>query len=139
MKLLQAAARDHAAGRLAEAERGYRGLLELEPGHADGLHLLGALLGQCGKVDEGVEFVSRAIAVRPGAGAYHASLAKLLKSREEIVEAIAAYREAVRLEPTMADAHNNLGVALRDRKVGRGERGVWGGDSSEAWFGGGLE
>ena len=38
-------------------------------------------------------------------------------------EAIAAYREAIRLKPDLAQAHNNLGIALREPgRRARGDR-----------------
>ena len=39
----------HRAGRLGEAERLYRRILEMEPEHADGLHLLGMVALQAGR------------------------------------------------------------------------------------------
>jgi protein O-GlcNAc transferase len=111
--VLRQAAGDHAAGRLAEAERGYRQVLKIDPRQADVLHLLGALSGQLEKYDAGIELISRAIEIRRNTPSYHASLAKLLKARGRLDEAITAYRQALALDPAMADVQNNLGVALR--------------------------
>ena len=43
--------RHHQAGRLAEAERVYRAVLEIDPKNADALHLLGVIGGQTGRHD----------------------------------------------------------------------------------------
>ncbi|MGA2441806.1 MAG: tetratricopeptide repeat protein [Tepidisphaeraceae bacterium] len=110
---IDAAMLHHRAGRLADAEKIYRQILADLPDQPDVLHLLGMLSGQTGKVDAGIELVSRAIRIKPNSAAYYDSLAKLLKSRGNIDEAIAAYREALKLNPDFAEAHNNLGVALR--------------------------
>jgi predicted O-linked N-acetylglucosamine transferase (SPINDLY family) len=111
--LIQAAAQNHAAGRLVEAGDVYRQILEINPDHADVLHLFGVLSGQRGNPDAGLELISRAIALNPNAAPYRASLAGLLKSLGRFDEAIAAYREALKLNPATADVHTNLGVALR--------------------------
>jgi predicted O-linked N-acetylglucosamine transferase (SPINDLY family) len=111
--LLQAGAKDHAAGRFAEAEQQYRAVLNIDPDHADALNLLGALLGQRGDVRAGLKLVERAIEIRPMAGWSHANRGELLKKRGELSEAIAAYRRALELNPAMADVHSNLGVAFR--------------------------
>ncbi|MGD0768650.1 MAG: tetratricopeptide repeat protein [Tepidisphaeraceae bacterium] len=110
---IEAAMLHHRAGRLADAEKIYRQVLVDLPDQSDVLHLLGMLSGQTGKVDAGIELVSRAIGIKPNSAAYYDSLAKLLKSCGKIDEAIAAYREALKLNPDFAEAHNNLGVALR--------------------------
>jgi predicted O-linked N-acetylglucosamine transferase (SPINDLY family) len=112
-QLLAAAARLHAAGRLAEADRAYRQLLARAPGHVDALHMLGALLGQRGEYDAAIELIRRAILVRPAAANLHITLARNLKAAGKITEAISAYRRAVEINPTSTEALNNLGVALR--------------------------
>ncbi len=42
----------------------------------------------------------------------HINLGIALGNQGKLEEAIAAYREAIRLKPDYADAHNNLGIAL---------------------------
>ncbi len=63
------------AGRLAEAARCYRSVLDRQPDNADALHLLGVLLYQNGRLNEAIRMIGRAVAVRPGEAAYHANLA----------------------------------------------------------------
>jgi len=48
-ELLAAGLQRHQAGRLAEAEAHYRRILDIVPGHADALHLLGGLAYQTGR------------------------------------------------------------------------------------------
>jgi predicted O-linked N-acetylglucosamine transferase (SPINDLY family) len=112
-RLLQAGAQDHVGGRLAEAERTYRRILEIDANHADALHLLGALIGQRGDAEAGLTLIDRAISISPTAAWYYSSRAELLKARGKLSESIVAYRHALGLNPAMADVHTNLGVALR--------------------------
>ena len=67
LALLQSAIDHHQANRLDAAERLYRHLLGVEPGHADALHLLGVLLHQRGLHAQAVELIERALSVNPGA------------------------------------------------------------------------
>jgi protein O-GlcNAc transferase len=110
---LQAATAHHFAGRLEEAELAYNQILGEWPEQPDVLHLLGSLQGQSGRIDGGIDLLSRAISLRPNAANYHESLARLLKRGGRLDDAIAAYRQAILLNPAFAEAHNNLGVALR--------------------------
>src|ERR1700744_2222262 len=70
----EAALRQHQAGRLAEAETGYRAILDLAPGHDESLHLLGVIACQVGQHAPAVALIERAIALRPGIPVYHYNL-----------------------------------------------------------------
>jgi protein O-GlcNAc transferase len=56
------AVRHHQAGRLNEAERLYREVLQADPRHADALHFLGVLAHQAGRNDVAVDLIDKAIA-----------------------------------------------------------------------------
>ena len=60
-KLLQSALNAHQAGRLADAEDGYRAVLKRDPRHLDALYLLGLLLYQSGRVEESLTPLGRAV------------------------------------------------------------------------------
>jgi protein O-GlcNAc transferase len=106
------AVRHHQAGRLADAEIIYREILSQQPNQPDILHLLGALCAQNDRTESAIELISRAISLKPDA-VYYDTLARSLKSCGRLDDAIAAYRDALRLKPDFANAQNNLGVALR--------------------------
>ena len=57
----------HRAGRLADAERGYREVLQLEPDHAESVHLVGVLALHTGNLNYALSLVQRAVAVRTDA------------------------------------------------------------------------
>jgi predicted O-linked N-acetylglucosamine transferase (SPINDLY family) len=109
----------HRAGRLAEAEQGYRRILERQPEHADSLHLLGVVALQTGHLDSALELVQRAVALRPDGAVYRNNLGQILERLERGDDAARAYEAALELDPGYAEACNNLGHLLqrRDRLV----------------------
>lgn len=100
----------HRAGRLAEAEKGYRAILTLEPEHADSLHLLGVLALQTGNLDAALALVQRAVDLRPDAPACRNNLGQVLERLGRDDEAARCYEAAIELDPGYAEAHNNLGL-----------------------------
>jgi Flp pilus assembly protein TadD len=107
----------HQAGRLHEAEAGYRQILGQQPEQPDALHLLGVLASQVGQHQAALELIARAISLNPRAAEYHGNLGVALGELGRTGEAIAAYQRAIALQPNAAQYHNNLGSALR--KEGR--------------------
>jgi tetratricopeptide (TPR) repeat protein len=107
-----AAVETHRAGRLAEAERGYRRILHDHPDHADSLHLLGLLALQAGHPDDAYQLVSAALTQDGASFAYHATLADILRLQGRMDAAAGHFRLAALLRPDIADGWNNLGLAL---------------------------
>jgi tetratricopeptide (TPR) repeat protein len=114
-RLFQRARQHHQAGRLADAEAGYRQILTEAPDHAEALHLLGMLCGQTGRMDAAIDLIVRAIEVSPNVPYYHSNLGIALREKGKLDESIAALRRAIQLNPNLAPAHNNLGIALSDQ------------------------
>lgn len=110
-----AALEHHRVGRLAEAERAYRQILEAAPQHADALHMLGVVAHQTRRNAEAVDLIQRAIDRNPGVPAFHNNLGNALKAQGRLEQAEAAYRRALELKPDHAEAHYNLGIALHAR------------------------
>jgi protein O-GlcNAc transferase len=103
----------HQAGRLSEAERLYRQVLQADLRHADALHFLGVLAHQAGRNDAAVELIGKAIAQNGRVPAFHNNLGNALKAQGKFQEAAAAYAYALSLKPDNVAAHYNLGVALQ--------------------------
>ena len=101
----------HKAGKFAEAEAGYRQLLDLEPQHADGCNLLGIVLQHKGASEEAERWIRRALALREDARFFFA-LANLLHQSGRLEEAEASFRRTLELAPGQVDAWNNLGNLL---------------------------
>jgi protein O-GlcNAc transferase len=106
------AVRHHQAGRLNEAERLYRGVLQADPRHADALHFLGVLAHQAGRNDVAVDLIGKAIAQNSGVPAFHTNLGNALKAQGKLEDALTSYARALSQQPDNVAAHYNLGVAL---------------------------
>ena len=112
MQQMDQALDHHRAGRLAEATRLYRQVLEADPDNPDAVHLLGFAMLQGGSIQEAIEIISRAVELCPDAEAYHANLGAALMAAGRIDEAIAAHRRAIELNPDFLQAWHNLTDAL---------------------------
>jgi tetratricopeptide (TPR) repeat protein len=120
--MLEAAIQLHRAGRLAEAEQGYRALLAASPDDAELLQLLGILRGQRGDLPEALQLVKRACELDPDNAARHYALGELHLREGALDEAAAAYEQARMLNPNLASAHAGLGqVALLRGDLAAGE------------------
>lgn len=102
----------HRAGRLAEAERGYREILRHVPEHADSLHLLGVIAMQTGDLRSALLLVQRAVSLRPDAAVCRNNLGQIFDRMGRYGEAVRSYETAIELDPRYAEAYNNLGYVL---------------------------
>jgi protein O-GlcNAc transferase len=112
---LDAALREHQAGNFAEAETGYRRILEGDDRNPDAMHLLGVLALQIGRPDAALLLIERAISIKPAA-AFFGNLGLVLAAQKKFELAIDAYRRAIEIRPDFPEAHNNLGGALRQTR-----------------------
>lgn len=113
-QFFQTAIAHHRAGNLAQAEVGYRQILQLQPNHADAMHLLGLVAHQVGRHAQAAELIAKAVRIAPRNVSYLNNLGLCLRALGRLTEAIENYRKALRLAPNDPDLHNNLGNALRD-------------------------
>lgn len=109
--LMEEAVAHQAAGRIDEAGRLCRRVLDAEPGQPDALHLLGLIAGQRGRYEEAVDLIRRAIAARPDAAGFHLNLGVTLIKLRRAGEALDTLRRAVELAPLHGQAQFNLGLA----------------------------
>ncbi len=112
--LLTEGLRHHQAGRLDEAERLYRRALAVDPGSADGLHLLGMIAHQAGRHDVAVDLIGKAATISPMVALYHSNLSSAQHDLGRLDDAVASLRQAVAIDPGLAMAHSNLGSILRE-------------------------
>jgi FkbM family methyltransferase len=107
-----AAARHHAAGRLAEAVNLYQDILGRQPRHAAVHCNLGNLLREQGRIADAAAAYRRAIALLPGFPEACSNLGVAHMEQGQVAGAIEAYQRAVLLRPAYAEAHSNFGNAL---------------------------
>jgi Tfp pilus assembly protein PilF len=110
------ALRHHREGRLDDAERMYRAILSIDPGHADSLHLLGMIAYQNNRTEDAVELIRRAIAINGNAASYHSNLGNVLQSLRKLAEAGACYQRALVLRPDLAEVWVNLGNIFKAQR-----------------------
>ncbi len=109
---LTCALRHHRAGRLGDAERGYRKVLQRFPDDVDAQCNLGAALHGQGRLIEAEAVLRRALASNPGHAAAHFNLGNTLKSLDREDEAVHSYLSTISLNPRHGAAHFNLGNIL---------------------------
>ena len=123
-QILNDAVAHHQAGRLEQAARIYQEILATTPQCADAHHLLGLIEATQGKHESAVQRIARAIQLVPTTAVYHGNLAKLFKDTDQLEQAEAAYREAIRLDSQVADTLLGLGLVLKERGR-REEAAIW--------------
>jgi protein O-GlcNAc transferase len=102
----------HQAGRLGQAEAGYRHVLSVAPAHADALHLLGLVVHRAGRNDEAIGLIRKAIAVNSKMAAFHGNLGEICRAGGRLAEAEASYRSALAIDPKLSNALRGLGLVL---------------------------
>lgn len=103
----------HRAGRLREAERIYRLILEKQPRHPDALRLLGVVALQVGQYSTAIMLLEQAVSVHPDYAEAYSDLGLALQGQGRMEEACAAHQKALALKPEHPEAYNNLGLALQ--------------------------
>jgi len=103
----------HGAGRLDEAERGYRRVLAARPDHADAWHLLGMVEYQRGRPQPAVDAIQRALKLTGPHALYLSNLGIVLESAGRHAEAKTALERAVALDMRGHNALYALGNTLR--------------------------
>ena len=112
---LQSALAAHKAGRLVEAEAGYRKLLEAQPDDADTLNFLGLLHFHQGQSASATELLRRSVDANPDNPHARINLGNVLLAGEDPEGAEAAFRKATELAPDLAITWYNLGVCQRQQ------------------------
>jgi tetratricopeptide (TPR) repeat protein len=101
------------SGRLAEAERVYRRILENDPDNADALHYQGVIAYNVGQNELAVALIGKAVRLAPTASSC-SNLGLAFQALGELEAAAEQYRNAISQQPNHAVAHNNIGNALKD-------------------------
>jgi predicted O-linked N-acetylglucosamine transferase (SPINDLY family) len=107
------ALRHHQGGRLADAEAGYRKVLEADAENVDALHFLGVIAYQRNDFERAAMLISRAISGNSSNAPAHNNLGNVFNSQGKLDRAIACYRDAIALQPDYLDAYINIGGVLK--------------------------
>ena len=102
----------HQAGRLAEAEGGYRAALAQAPGSIDLLYNLGLVLQAMQRLEEAESFYCQTLALQPTHASAWNNLGNLLRDTRRFDEAIAAFQRTLALQPAHRHVRFNLSLAL---------------------------
>jgi tetratricopeptide (TPR) repeat protein len=112
----KAAMRHFQAGRLAQAEEKCREALNVEPQHADFLHLLGLIHAQRNDIDLAIELIAQAIRNNQADPEYFSNLGALLAHRHRFEEAFKSFDLALKLKPDFVEVWIALGDLLQQQQ-----------------------
>jgi Flp pilus assembly protein TadD len=113
--LLRDGRQRESAGDDAGAERQYRAVLAIQPGHAAAVLALGSLLGRCDRVTEAEVLLQQAVALAPQSADAHAALGNVHLMRGDFGAAQEAYSRALQLAPSNPAAVFNAGFLCQCR------------------------
>lgn len=100
----------HEQGRFDEAESLYRQILETAPRNPDVLNLLGLVAQAKGIHNEAVELFYKAVCEAPTHAPFYFNLALSLDLWDKPHEALDNYRKALKIDPGIKEAWNNIGT-----------------------------
>ncbi|HYQ00830.1 MAG TPA: tetratricopeptide repeat protein [Polyangiaceae bacterium] len=113
-QLFQNAVERHRAGDLVAAEGGYREVLSANAEHDLASFLLGSLLHESTRTEEGIGWLTRAVELCPDNASYRAALAEMHARAGQHARALALFESAAHLEPHTAHLQLLFGCALFD-------------------------
>ena len=108
------AVQHHTAGDLPKAESIYKQILKADPNQPMALHLFGPVAHQVGKNDIAVDFITKALILKPDYVEAHSNLGNALKALGKLDAAVASYNKAIAIKPDYAEAYSNHGAALQE-------------------------
>jgi predicted O-linked N-acetylglucosamine transferase (SPINDLY family) len=111
-ELVESGRRLHREGKLQDAERVYRQVLDTKPDHAETWQLLGMLAHAAGHPEAAVASIERALAIDPHNPAFHHNLGFVYQASGQHASAVNHFRRAIEISPTSAKTHLLLGQSL---------------------------
>ena len=110
--VLEQATKFHEAGNLANAENGYRQILEVNPRHARTLYVLGQLLAAKGDHWSAADTFASLVEIAPKSVKAWSRLAIEYQALSRHADAADAFRKVIELNPDLPGAHYGLGRCL---------------------------
>src|SRR5579885_1700152 len=99
------------SGALQHSEQLCRQILQSDATHAGAWHLLGVLAVQQSRPSYALDYIGKALALQPDASAFYLNHGVALQALGRMQEAASSFSQAVRLQPDLAEDHNNLANA----------------------------
>lgn len=103
----------HRAGRFAEAERGYRSVLAVEPRNADARHLLGLIAQHQGHLTAAAGLIEEALQISGPNADFLANLGIVYDAQNRAADAVRVLEQAVAIAPDNFTSQFALGNALK--------------------------
>ncbi|MGQ0653373.1 MAG: tetratricopeptide repeat protein, partial [Betaproteobacteria bacterium] len=123
-ELMQAALAHHHASRLAQAEAGYRCVLELDGAHLAATYNLGIVLRSLGRGEEALACFARAAELEPQNADAQYGLGHMLRDEDRLEEAARSFRRALALRPDFAQARWSLALCTLPRVLASAAEGA---------------
>ena len=102
------------SGDNATAETSFQRAIELDPNDLGAYEKLARYLMVTGRQDEVVKTYEAALAQNPDSARLHLTVGSLYELRQDVPKAIQHYEDAVRLDPKLAVAKNNLAYLIAE-------------------------
>ena len=112
--LMNSALRCHQSGQVAEAERYYHKILAMNPDHISSLHNLGLIAHRSGRYQAAATLIARAIALNDRSPIVITAWNSFVALGRVEMLLLTTIRRCAGFE--FAEAHNDLGNALRSRE-----------------------
>ena len=110
--MMARAAEHHQAGRLEQAEKLCRQVLQKNPRHVDALRMLGLIAAAAGDLEDAEHLLRQALDHAPDHAPAMFELGRVLKELDRPEQAIEVYREILAQQPDNAKAHFRLAGVL---------------------------
>jgi tetratricopeptide (TPR) repeat protein len=110
--MMARAAEHHKAGRLDEAEKLCRQVLQKNPLHVDALRMLGLIAAAAGDLDEAENLLRQALSEAPDHVPAMFELGRVLKEMDRPEDAIEVYTQLLEQQPDNPKAHYRMAGAL---------------------------
>ena len=106
---IQKAVTAHQEGRLEDAEKFYRAILQAQPNNLDANNNLGVLLQSLNRFGESEKCCKKTIELKPESAEPYYNLGIALEKLNRFDEAVVSYKKAIELKPDFEYAYLNLG------------------------------
>lgn len=102
------------AGRMAEAENGFRQIIALESGNGAALYSLAVILLNSGRTQEGLALSNAGVALAPTFAPLWFVRGALLQAQGDFPAALESFDQAIKIKPDYLEVWLNSGVLLRN-------------------------